>query len=264
VTDRNGISYAEAVKAYGKLLPPIRLAAYTRTEALAYVELHIEQGPVLEAKGQPLGVVTAIVGQNRLRVTVTGQASHAGTVPMDMRRDALAGTAEMIAMIEKTALAHFADRMVATVGQIEAAPGATNIIPGRVTFSIDLRSADDARRREALVKIEQEARRIAAARGLEVSFEPQFDTAHTPCAPHLQNAIERAILDLGHKPVRLVSGAGHDAQMMARLCPMAMVFVRCRGGISHNPAEFASEADIGAGIAALIRFIARLAAEPRA
>ena len=257
--DRNGVTLAQAIEAYGKNVSDIPKAAYVREEAAAYVELHIEQGPVLEAENLPLGVVTSIVGQSRMRVVVLGEAGHAGTVPMTMRHDALAGSAEMVLAIERIAKDYAADNMVATVGRIEASPGASNVIAGRVGFSLDLRSATDALRKAAIEQIRVEAQRIAAARKLEVTFEPFHETVTTPCAPHLQTLLTGAITDLGLRAITLPSGAGHDAQVMARLCPSAMLFVRCRGGISHNPVEYASPTDIGFATAALIRFFEKFA-----
>lgn len=255
LADRNGVTFADALKAYGKNPADIPQAAYKRGEALGYVEAHIEQGPRLEAANQPLGVVTGIVGQSRWRVIVTGEAGHAGTVPMTMRRDALAGAAEMMVEVEWIGRAH--DNMVATVGTIEAKPGAGNIIPGRVSFTVDLRCMDNGERKAAVLEIETEAREIAAARKLNVAFEHFHDVAATACDAGLQDRLAAAVGDLGLRAMRLPSGAGHDAQMMAKLCPAAMLFVRCRGGISHNPAEFCAPADMGAVVAALIRFIER-------
>jgi allantoate deiminase len=255
LADRNGVSLAEALKAYGKDPAEIPGTAYKRGEALAYVEAHIEQGPRLENANEPLGVVTGIVGQSRWRIIVTGEAGHAGTVPMTMRRDALAGAAEMMVEVEWIGRAH--NSMVATVGMIEAKPGAGNIIPGRVTFTVDLRCMDDKLRKTAVREIEDEAREIAATRKLGVAFEHFHDVAATACDARLQDTLSAAIGDLGLRAQRMPSGAGHDAQMMAKVCPAAMLFVRCRGGISHNPAEFCSPADMGAAVAALIRFIER-------
>jgi allantoate deiminase len=257
LADRNGVSFADALAAYGKDVSEIPKAAYRPGEALGYVEVHIEQGPLLEAENQPLGVVTGIVGQSRWRVIVTGEAGHAGTVPMNLRRDALAGAAAMITTVERVAKANAAGAMVATVGRIEAMPGATNIIPGRVTFTVDLRAMSDRLRHTAVATIQHEARGIAEPRKLDVAFEPFHDAEAAPCDAALQDALAAAIGDLGGRAIRLPSGAGHDAQMMARLCPAAMMFVRCRGGVSHNPAEFCEPADMGLAVAALIRFIER-------
>jgi allantoate deiminase len=163
----------------------------------------------------------------------------------------------MALAVESIAKQHPEDGMVGTVGRIEASPGAVNIIPGTVTFTVDLRSLNDELRLAALKKFELEAKRIAGARGLFFSLETFHEIATAYCAPALQDGLAAAVSGLGHQPVRLPSGAGHDAQVMARLCPSAMLFVRCRGGVSHNPAEFASVADMGLAIAALIRFIER-------
>jgi allantoate deiminase len=262
LADRDGITLAEALKAYGKNPADFAAAAYRPEEVLAYVELHIEQGPVLEARGEPLGVVTGIVGQSRLRVVVAGEAGHAGTVPMDLRRDALAGAAEMITGVERIAREYSADNMVATVGRIEALPGAVNIIPNRVALTVDLRAMADRARQDAVAQFGRNARDIATARALKVDIELFHDVATAACDASLQILLTEAAADLGHKPVQLPSGAGHDAQIMTRLCPSAMLFVRCRAGISHNPAEYASPADMGKAIAALIRFIERLAQRP--
>lgn len=263
-TDAAGRTLAEAIKAYGKNPDDIAQAAYDPADIVGYVEAHIEQGPVLEARGLPLGVVTGIVGQSRLRAVVTGEAGHAGTVPMPMRRDALAGAAEIVLAVERVAKENAADNMVATVGRIEAMPGAVNVIPACASFSLDLRSSTDALRRAALARTLQEAQEIALRRKLDVTFEPFYETETTSCAPHLQDLLQQAISDLGVESIRLPSGAGHDAQIMARLCPAAMLFVRCRGGVSHSPAEFASTADMGLAIAALVGFIERLAAQTTA
>jgi len=259
--DRNGISLGDAIEAYGKRIDDIPAAAYNPADVVGFVELHIEQGPVLEAQNLPLGVVTGIVGQSRMRVVVLGEAGHAGTVPMRMRQDALAGAAELMLLIEQTARENEDDGMVATVGRIEASPGATNVIPGRVGFSLEFRSSSDDKRKAAIELIKADAQRIGVKRKLEFAFEPFHETSTTACTPELQALMEDAIASLGYQSIRLPSGAGHDAQVMAKLCPMAMLFVRCRGGISHNPAEFASEADIGLSVAALVGFIEKLAVE---
>ena len=253
--DRNGVTLGDAIKAYGKNIEDIEAAAYDPADVAGYVEVHIEQGPVLEAEMLPLGVVTGIVGQSRMRVVVLGVAGHAGTVPMRMRHDALAGAAELMLAIEQTAVENESDGMVATVGRIEASPGATNVIPGRVGFSLEFRSSTDTKRKAAIEQIKADAQRMAVRRRLEFAFEPFHETNTTACTPFMQDMFADAISSLGYRPVRLASGAGHDAQVMAKLCPTAMLFVRCKGGISHNPAEYASEADMGLAIAALARFI---------
>jgi allantoate deiminase len=257
LADRQGVTYGAALTAYGKDANDIPCAAYRRDEAAAYVEVHIEQGPTLEAQGEPLGVVSGIIGQNKMRVTVEGEAGHAGTVPMEWRRDALAAAAELVLAIERIARDDKSDRMVATVGRIDVLPGATNIIPGRVIFTVDLRANSDDRRRDAVAAIKAQAWEIVEARGVQISFDPYYESATTPCALELRKILAASIAGLGLRPVELPSGASHDALMMARLCPSAMMFVRCRGGISHNPKEFASPRDMGLAIAALLGFIDR-------
>ena len=249
--DAAGITYAEALRAYGKNLDEVARAALKPQESAAYVELHIEQGPVLEAEGEPLGVVTAMVGQTRLAIEVRGEAGHAGTVPMHLRWDALAGAAEMTLAAER--IGH--REVVATVGCIEAEPGAVNIIPGSARFTLDLRAASDATRNAAVAAFRHECGMIAARRKLEVAFRVIHEISTTACDARLQDRLAAAIAEVGGRAIRLPSGAGHDGMSMAKLCPVAMMFVRCKGGVSHNPAEYASPHDMGLAAAALVRFI---------
>ena len=251
--DAAGVSYAEALRAYGKNPGDIASVALKPQEAAAYVELHIEQGPVLEAADQPLGIVTAMVGQTRLSIEVKGEAGHAGTVPMNLRRDALAGAAEMMLAAEKIGQGGG----VATVGVIEAKPGAVNIIPGFARFTLDLRAASNEARNKAIAAFRRECETIAARRKLEVAFTLTHEIPTTLCDARLQDQLAAAIDAVGGKPLRLPSGAGHDGMSMAKLCPIAMLFVRCKGGVSHNPAEYASPHDMGLAVAALVRFIER-------
>ena len=253
--DLSGTTCADALRAYGKDPAKIDDAAVPPGEAAAFIEVHIEQGPVLEAADQPLGVVTAIVGQTRLQATVTGEAGHAGTVPMNLRRDAFAGAAEMTLAAEAIARDFAGDAMVATVGRIEARPGAANIIAGVARFTLDLRSASDASRNAAIERFERDARAIAERRRLGLAIDPIHRIATTPCDPAMQDQLAAAATAVGTKPVRLPSGAGHDGLMMSKLCPIGMLFVRCKGGVSHNPTEYASPHDMGIAIAALIRFV---------
>jgi allantoate deiminase len=253
--DFTGTTCEEALRAYGKDPAKIQSAAVARGEAAAFVEVHIEQGPVLEVENQPLGVVTAIVGQTRLQATVTGEAGHAGTVPMNLRRDALAGVAEMILAAEAIARDHASDAMVATVGRVEARPGAANIIAGVARFTLDLRAASDPARKAAVDRFDREARAIADRRRLGLAIDPIHMIDTTPCNTEIQERLAAAVSARGAKPVKLPSGAGHDGLMMSKLCPIGMLFVRCKGGVSHNPAEYASPQDIGMATAALIAFI---------
>jgi allantoate deiminase len=249
--DAAGVTYAEALRAYGNNPDDIAGVALKPQDAAAYVELHIEQGPVLEAGNQPLGIVTAMVGQTRLSIEVKGEAGHAGTVPMHLRRDALAGAAEMTLAAETIGQGG----LVATVGMIEARPGAVNIIPGSARFTLDLRAASNEARTKAIAAFRHACEKIAARRKLGVTFTLTHEIPTTPCDAGLQDQFAAAIEAVGGKPLRLPSGAGHDGMSMAKLCPIAMLFVRCKGGVSHNPAEYASPADMGLAVAALVRFI---------
>jgi allantoate deiminase len=209
---------------------------------LGYAEVHIEQGPVLEQLGEPLGAVTAIAGQSHARVTFGGEAGHAGTVPMDARHDALAGAAEWVLAVEAAG---------GTVGRLTVEPGARNVIPAVATLSLDVRDADDRTRLDAVAALRARAGEIAARRGLRLAWE---DTGDIPAV----QMDERLTELLGAGLPRLASGAGHDAAMMASVAPAAMLFVRCRGGVSHHPDESVEEADVAAAIDALERFLRAL------
>jgi allantoate deiminase len=254
MADRDGVTLREAIVQYGKNPDDIAAAAYPRDVAAAYVEVHIEQGPVLEYKKQALGVVNAIAGQSYLNVEFLGEAGHAGTVPMMLRRDALAGSAEVILLAEKLARDTKGD-VVATVGQLRIPAAASNVIPGNVALIVDIRSGSDAARHQFVDQFKTQIRDIANRRELGLTITQTRDVATTPCDAALQDAMAEAIRAGGGEPLWLASGAGHDGTAMAKLCPIAMMFVRCRGGVSHNPAEYASPSDMGHAVAALIRFI---------
>jgi allantoate deiminase len=254
--DRNGVTFADAIRAYGKSPDDVAAAAYKRDEAAAYVEVHIEQGPVLETRNQPLGVVTAIIGQTYLNIEFLGEAGHAGTVPMMLRRDALAGAAEAMVLGERLAR-ETKGEVVATVGRMTVAPGATNVIPANVVIIFDIRSGSETARAKLADTLKAGVREIADRRHLGLTITSTREVATTPCLPHVQDMLAEAIGALGGEPLRLGSGAGHDGQAMAKLCPIGMLFVRCRGGISHNPMEYASPRDLGMAVAALIGFIER-------
>lgn len=253
--DDDGVTLADALVAYGKEPRAIPDAAYRRDEVAAYVEVHIEQGPVLETCGQPLGVVTAIVGQTYLEVELVGEAGHAGTVPMNLRRDALAGAAEIVGLTEE--LGRSSRDTVATIGRLSVGPNAPNVIPSRVALTLDLRSASDEVRDEIAGRFRTGVQAIADRRRLGLTITQTRDVRTTICHPRLQDQLAAAVAAVGAEPPRLASGAGHDGLAMAALCPVGMLFVRCRGGISHNPLEYASPRDMGLAVAALIAFIER-------
>ena len=256
LADRGGVTLGDAITAYGKSTEQISAAAYSRDEAAAYVEVHIEQGPVLETRNQPLGVVSAIIGQTYLNIEFLGEAGHAGTVPMLLRRDALAGAAEAMLLGEQLAR-DTKGEVVATVGRIAVAPGATNVIPANVVVIFDIRSGSEAARAKLADGLKAGVRAIADRRHLGLTITSTREVATTPCHAAIQDAFSQAVRALGAEPLRLGSGAGHDGQAMAKLCPIGMLFVRCRGGISHNPMEYASPRDLGLAVAALIGFIER-------
>jgi len=251
--DRDGTTLAQAMHQFGLEPGLIGSAAKTRNELLAYVELHIEQGPVLEFIGLAVGAVTAINGFSRLRASLKGTAGHAGTVPMALRRDALTAAAECVLAVEKIAGA--TPDLVGTVGRIDAAPGAINVIPGDVSFTLDIRAPDNAIRSGAVQDISAAIAAIAAKRKLELSMETLQEQQVAVCAGWLVAQIEAAILAEGHAVHRLPSGAGHDGMAMQGVTDIAMLFVRCREGISHNPAESITEADAASGAQVLARFI---------
>jgi allantoate deiminase len=249
--DADGVSLEEAVRAFGG--DPGALQGTGPASLIGYAELHIEQGPSLESGGLPLGVVSAISGQTRAVLRFIGTPGHAGTVPMELRRDALAAAAVLVVEVE--ALASDTPGLVATVGQLEVLPGAPNVIPGRVELVLDVRHPEDADRLWAVGRLRQRAREIASARGIECQWDPLHEQAAVRCDPGLTGRMFQALEDVGVQPNALVSGAGHDAAVMAQVAPVTMLFVRCGGGVSHHPDESVSEADVAVALDALTRFV---------
>jgi len=232
--DAEGILMRHAIRDFGGDPDHIADDAW-KGEALGYIEVHIEQGPVLESRGLPVGVVVGIAGQNRYTLAFTGEAGHAGTVPMALRRDALAAAAEFILAVEAEARAE--PQVVATVGKVIAHPGATNVIAGRAGLSLDVRSADRATLLVASRRMLDLAEEIAAGRKLTVEVTSDTRNEAVGCDEGLVRLLSRAIEDAGYTLAPLTSGAGHDGVEMSRIAPIGMLFVRCKGGISHNPAE---------------------------
>ncbi|MBI3702455.1 MAG: allantoate amidohydrolase [Rhizobiales bacterium] len=251
--DADGVSLRNALTAFGCDPAAIATIARSREQVLAYIEVHIEQGPVLEAADLPVGVVTAINGVRRLAVEVIGEAGHAGTVPMRLRRDALAAAAEMALAVERAA--NSSPDVLATVGRMEVSPGAVNVIPGNVRFTIDIRSPEDKQRDAATEEIVRSIRKIAAARRVELSISTMHEAPATACAPVMIDTLTQAVQHFGLAPHLLPSGAGHDAMAIARLCPVGMLFVRCAGGISHNPKEAISLQDADICVRILLEFL---------
>ncbi len=240
-------------------LDPARvpLAARNKDDFSAYLELHIEQGPCLEQQRLALGVVEAINGARRLNCRFTGEAGHAGTVPMAHRKDALAASAEWMVMIESTTLQH-GGNLVATVGELRCLPGAVNVIPGEVALSLDIRGPQDAPLDVLLNTLLAQAQTIATRRGLSFSAEEFYRIAATPCDAHLQTRLGEAVAAVQGRTVSLPSGAGHDAIAMAERWPVGMLFVRCTGGVSHHPAESVMAEDVAQAIDAFTRAVTSL------
>jgi allantoate deiminase len=255
--DAAGISMADAIKTFGGDPAKIGAAKLAPNRLLGYVEAHIEQGPVLEQKRLAVGVVTGIAGQSRAQVTFSGEAGHAGTVPMALRRDALCAAAEFVLAVE--AHAQKIAGLTATVGQISADPGASNVIPGEARLTLDLRHASDARRRVALRRLCEQALAIAGRRRLRLSFENVHEAGAVECCPQLTALLARAAGRHQKTVLQLPSGAGHDAAVIAGVTPIAMLFIRCKGGISHHPDESVSVGDIGLSLEVLNDFLLALA-----
>ncbi|MBL8520797.1 MAG: allantoate amidohydrolase [Betaproteobacteria bacterium] len=255
--DASGVTMREALKHFGLDPAKIGEAARRRDELLAYVELHIEQGPVLEAEGLPVGVVTAINGATRLAIEVDGFAGHAGTVPMDLRQDALAAAAECVLAVERRARRGHDDgrSLVGTVGKLECLPGAVNVVPGKVRFTVDVRAPVDADRVAAVEDALAEFAAIAARRNVAIATRKTHEGKVAACAPWLMDQIGAAIAAEGIAVRRLPSGAGHDGMAMIDLTDIGMLFLRCERGISHNPAEAVTAADVETGARVLLRFI---------
>lgn len=257
VTDAAGTDVASALADWDLDIAHLQHAARAPGSVLAYLETHIEQGPVLEAEGLPVGIVTAIAAQRRFALRFDGRAGHAGTTTMALRRDALSAAAEALLAIEGIARAG-SDDLVATVGKLQVAPGATNVVPGRVDCTLDVRAGDDATRDAAVLEIERALARISKTRNIAIAIDPLQTLAASPCAPALMTRLQHAVAAQGIAPRQLVSGAGHDAMVMASLCPTAMLFVRCAGGISHHPDEHVAPADAELALAVMRHFIEHL------
>lgn len=254
--DKNGVSVKEAIEEFG-LKPGEIPRAILHDDCIGYLEFHIEQGPVLENLGQPLAAVDAIVGQNRMEFTFSGHANHAGTTPMHLRHDALAGTAEWIVVVEN--LAKRTPGLTATVGFIESKPGATNVIAGEARATLDLRHASDNAGGQALEELTRAAENIATKRGLTVSWKALLAQRAVPMDPFLVNQIEQAIRKAGCEPYRMASGAGHDAMILAEKVPAAMIFLRTPGGISHHPAESVYLQDVARALECGMHLLEQLA-----
>jgi len=254
--DRNGISIRNAIENFG--LNPAEIPhAMIRQDTLAYLEFHIEQGPVLDSLKQPLGAVEAIVGQTRMEFLFLGHANHAGTTPMDLRRDALTAAAEWILAVER--IAQRDPGLLATVGRIEAKPGATNVIAGQARVSLDLRHRSDEIRVRSAAALRGLAEEIVERRGLTVRISELLNQCAVEMDKFLVGEIDNAMRSVGCQAHRMVSGAGHDAMILAEKVPAAMIFLRTPGGISHDPAESVRTEDVAKAIECGLHLLEQLA-----
>ena len=254
--DSNGVSVRTAIKNFGLNPEEIPRAALA-DDTLAYLEFHIEQGPVLESLGRPLGVVEAMATQTRMEFVFLGRANHAGTTPMHLRHDAIASAAEWIVAVERTANNH--PGLVATVGQIEAKPGATNVIAAEARATLDVRHQSDEICDAAANTLVQLAREIAERRGLSLRRNVLLNQRAVAMDPFLVHQVEEAIRGTGCQPHRMTSGAGHDAMILAEKVPAAMVFLRSPGGISHDPAESVEVDDVAKALECGLHLLDQLA-----
>jgi hydantoinase/carbamoylase family amidase len=258
--DRAGVSLADALRGYGLDPDALAQARIDPARVHRFVELHIEQGGVLEADGLPLGVVTRIAAPHDVRVTLTGAATHAGATPMRLRRDALAGAAEAMVELERLTLAAPSGTAVGTVGGLGVAPGAINVVPGQVVMDVDVRDSDRDAREGVVAAFLAALDRIAARRGLELAVEPIMEDDPATCDPAVVGAAEDACEELGIPFREIVSGAYHDAMVLGAEIPMGMIFVPSKDGISHHPDEYTAPEEIELGVRVLARTLARLTA----
>lgn len=256
LTDNLNVDMATAMRTFGLDINNVTNAALNPAAILGYLEMHIEQGPVLEALESPVGVVTGIAGAKRFAISVTGESGHAGTVPMAMRKDALVVTSKMILQIKQLAED---GGVTATVGKLRVIPNAVNVIPGLCEFSLDIRSVDDSRRDQVLETIIAKMTELAEQNGVSVSIKETHRASAVLCDEQLSSYLEEAIRRNGIAAHKLHSGAGHDAMAVANLCPVSMLFLRCKGGISHHPDESVDVNDIDVSLAVMFEFVQILA-----
>jgi allantoate deiminase len=258
LTDENGVTLREAYAAFGLDAATIGDAARRPHSLVGYLEAHIEQGPYLEEASRPLGIVSSIAGARRFAITVNGHAGHSGT-PFDRRRDALAGASEIVTMIEQTARGA---GLIATVGHLEVFPNAVNVIPGRVELSLDLRAEHDDERDRVWSAITDSITSICETRGLTFDVHETHNAPAVACSPKLREAISAGITATAgdDEPMLLLSRAGHDGMAVADLTEIAMLFIRCRGGVSHHPDEHVEASDVAVATDAFELAVLALAA----
>ena len=255
--DESGIAMRDAIATFGLNVDQIPDAAYDPKKVIGYIEMHIEQGPVLEQMGLPVAIVNAIAGQSRLMLKITGQAGHAGTTPMSLRHDALVGAARLVQAVQK--MGQQIDGLRATVGRMTVTPNASNVIPSNVELSLDVRHTVDAIRDEAVREILERGRNIANEEGLHLEVMHRSDTSSVHASSDWVELLSHAVAKKGIESMVMPSGAGHDAVVMADRFPFAMLFVRHPGGISHHPDERVDECDVEVAIEVIVDAIRQLA-----
>jgi allantoate deiminase len=256
LVDAEGIAVAEALRNFGLNPEKLTETAPLPPGSFAALEVHIEQGPVLDTAGESLAVVEGIVGQSRLRFTFEGHANHAGTTPMALRKDALAAAAQWIAEVERYAAANVP--LVASVGHVEVLPGAVNVVPGRVIATLDVRHPEDDIRLKAVAYLQEFAKRVAEERGVGSLSEVTSEQGTVQMSTALTSTLQRAAQHSGREARAMYSGAGHDAMILAPHVPTTMLFLRSPGGISHHPAETVREEDVAAALDVVLEFVAEL------
>ena len=251
--DDDDVTLRQAIEAGGGDPDALGSDALDPESLLGFIEVHIEQGPILQERNLPVAAVESITGSSRASIEFGGMAGHAGTVPMTLRKDALVGAAEFVLAVE--AVGSSVPNLVATVGKLDVAPGASNVIAGNAEVSLDLRHPDGDLRSRATGELRARAADIAKRRGLDLQWTDMPSFHETPCDPALTGLLREAILAEGIEPIALFSGAGHDAITISRIAPVTMMFVRCKDGISHNPAELIVESDVEVAMRVLNRFL---------
>jgi allantoate deiminase len=257
--DADGITLEDAIRAFGG--DPDAIPVGTHPDILGFLETHIEQGPVLEHEDLPVGIVTSIVGSDRGEIRITGMAGHAGTVPMELRRDALAAASELVLAVER--IGRETQGLVATVGELKVLPGATNVIPGEVRMTCEVRHASGDICAQSIKAIQAKLEAICETRGTSFFWRNIAGYSATPCDPDLVQILSEAVEAEGVRPHGLSSGAGHDAVNIGQIAPVTMLFVHCKDGISHNPAESINTADVEVAIRVMSTFLERLSSTPR-
>ena len=254
--DDDGVTLEQAIREFGGDPHAIAQDAFDPDSLLGFIEVHIEQGPVLQDRGLPVAAVSSITGSDRATIVLHGMAGHAGTVPMTLRRDALAGAADLVLAIEQ--IGNATPDLVATVGKLDLAPGASNVIPGRVELTLDLRHPDPEMRSTAIGSVRERLQQIVERRELVPEWVDSPSFSETTCDSGLTDLLRAAIAAEGVEPLSLFSGAGHDAITLANITPVTMMFVRCKDGISHNPAESIMEDDVEVALHVLNRFLSTI------